>query len=138
MTETTTVDAPWAEDTRAGLARFLTERWATPTTVVLDDVASAGARRRNLLFRAEHNGHEDRLVATIVPLAAMQVQDFLVEPNAIALAERYGMPVAHLVGRHGRPGLRRRPVLRDPAGRRRDGAAPGPAPGRGAKASGLG
>ena len=37
-------------------------------------------------------------MATIVPTAALQIQDFLVEPTAIAVAERHGVPVAHLVG----------------------------------------
>lgn len=95
------IDAPWAEPTRDGLARFLGELWGVPVTVVLEGVASAGARRRNVLFRAmraDGGGTAERLVATIVPTAAMQIQDFLVEPGAIALAESRGVPVAHLVG----------------------------------------
>lgn len=96
-----TVDAPWAEATGGGLERFLTELWGAPVTVVLEGLASAGARRRNVLFqaaRAGASGTAKQLVATIVPTAAMQIQEFLVEPGAIALAESLGVPVAHLVG----------------------------------------
>ena len=92
------VVAPWAEHTTAGLERFLGELWDTDVAVVLDSVASTGARRRNVLFTATAGGEAHPLVATIVPTAALQIQDFLIEPAAIQLAEAHGVPVPHVVG----------------------------------------
>jgi aminoglycoside phosphotransferase (APT) family kinase protein len=92
------VIAPWAEQTTAGLSRFLGELWGTDVGVALDSVASTGARRRNVLFTATADGLRHPLVATIVPTAALQIQDFLIEPAAIQLAEGHGVPVPHVIG----------------------------------------
>ncbi|MEO5723068.1 MAG: phosphotransferase family protein [Ilumatobacteraceae bacterium] len=92
------VIAPWAEQTTAGLARYLTEQWGRPVDVSLDSVASTGARRRNVLFSADDGTAVRRLVATIVPNPALQIQPFMLEPDMIRVAEAGGMPVAHIVG----------------------------------------
>ncbi len=93
-----TVVAPWADDTAAGLARYLGDVQGAEVAVTLDDVASTGARRRNVLFSATVNGNVERLVATIVPNPALQIQEFMLEPDMIRVAEAGGMPVAHIVG----------------------------------------
>jgi aminoglycoside phosphotransferase (APT) family kinase protein len=86
------------ELTTTGLARYFTELWSRPVGVTLDGIASAGARRRNVLFTADDGERQHRLVATIVPTAAMQIQDFMIEPTVIQVAEAHGVPVPHLVG----------------------------------------
>lgn len=95
-----TVIAPWAADTAAGLGRYLAELWDRDVQVTLDDVASTGARRRNVLFTATSPtaGDEQRLVATIVPNPNLQIQEFMLEPDMIRVAEAGGVPVAHVIG----------------------------------------
>ncbi len=86
------------EDLAAGLARALGERWQTPVDVKLVGVASAGARRRNVLFDASRAGETLPLVATIIPSRAMQVMDIAVEAASLRLAFEAGMPVPELHG----------------------------------------
>jgi aminoglycoside phosphotransferase (APT) family kinase protein len=88
----------WYGATAEGLSRYLTEHWSRPVKVQIDGVSSAGARRRNVLVTANDGDAAHRLVATIVPNAALQIQDFMLEPDTIQLAERHGVPVAHIVG----------------------------------------
>lgn len=84
-------------DTAEGLGRFLSETWGRPVQVTAEGVSTAGARRRQVLFTADDGDRTHRLVATIVPVAAMQIQDFMLEPDTIQLAERHGVAVAHVV-----------------------------------------
>jgi aminoglycoside phosphotransferase (APT) family kinase protein len=92
------VVTPWAQATSDGLARYLGELSSTEVKVTLDSVASTGARRRNVLFSADDGIKVRGLVATIVPNPALQIQDFMLEPNMIQVAEVGGVPVAHIVG----------------------------------------
>jgi aminoglycoside phosphotransferase (APT) family kinase protein len=92
------VVTPWAGHTTEGLARYLGELWDTEVKVTLDSVASTGARRRNVLFSADDGTKVHGLVATIVPNPALQIQDFMLEPNMLQVAEAGGVPVPHIVG----------------------------------------
>lgn len=88
-----------SHDTREGLARFLGECWAQDVEVSEFRTASAGARRRNLLFDATRAGGECvPLVATIIPNAAIQVMPMEVEAANLRAAESVGAPAPHLVG----------------------------------------
>ena len=92
------VVTPWAEATSEGLARYLSELWGRDVKVTLDSVASTGARRRNVLFTADDGAQARPLVATIVPNPALQIQDFMLEPDMVRVAESAGVSVAHVVG----------------------------------------
>jgi aminoglycoside phosphotransferase (APT) family kinase protein len=83
--------------TVAGLRRFLAEHWETPVEISDERAASAGARRLNLLFTAHRPDRDDRLVATILPTAALQIVDIEVEAANLRLAEAAGVPVPHVV-----------------------------------------
>ena len=85
-----------ADRTREGLAAFLSEQWATPVAVENLSVASAGARRRNVLFDALRDGARVPLVATIIPSAAVQIMPIEVEASNLRLAEAAGMPAPHV------------------------------------------
>ncbi len=86
------------EQTRKGLADFLAREWGKPVAIESLEVASAGARRRNVLFDAVAGGERTGLVATIVPFAAMQILPIEVETSNLKLAEAAGMPVPHVHG----------------------------------------
>ncbi len=87
-----------ADDTRAGLARFLAVHWDEDVDVSELGVASAGARRRNVLFEATRAGGESlRLVATIIPNAAIQVMPMEVEASTLRAARAAGAPAPELV-----------------------------------------
>jgi aminoglycoside phosphotransferase (APT) family kinase protein len=92
------VVTPWAQETSDGLARYLSQMWDRHVKVTLDEVASTGARRRNVLFSADDGETVHPLVATIVPNPALQIQDFMLEPDMVRLAERHGAIVAHVLG----------------------------------------
>ncbi len=92
------VVTPWAGHTSDGLARYLGDLWGTEVKVTLDSVASTGARRRNVLFSADDGTKVHGLVATIVPNPALQIQDFMLEPDMLRVAEAGGVPVPHIVG----------------------------------------
>jgi len=82
-----------------GLARFLSEQWGGTAKVLSTATASAGARRRNVLFDAQDaSGKVHQLVATIIPTEGMQIMSIHVEAGAIAMAEAGGVPVAHMHG----------------------------------------
>ena len=93
----TTTAPPGLEETGRGLARFLTEVWGRPTTVSDLRMASAGARRRNILFVAERGDGPEALVATIIPTADVQIQPISVEAGNLRLGHRVGMPVAEVI-----------------------------------------
>lgn len=87
-----------ADDLAPGLERFLGEQWGGPVTVSDLRVASAGARRRNVLFEANGPEHAERLVATVIPTAEVQIVDVGIEVANLRLAEAAGVPVPHVVG----------------------------------------
>ncbi len=87
------------QKTAEGLERYLSELWSDEVRVRDLSFASAGARRRNALFRAERGaGDALELCATIIPVAAMQIMPIEVEASHIQLAERAGMPAPHIYG----------------------------------------
>lgn len=83
-------------DIGKGLAAFLSREWSTEVEVRDVRIASAGARRRNVLFSARRAGEELALVATIIPNPAVQIMDVEIEASTLALAESGGVPVAHV------------------------------------------
>jgi len=85
------------EETGEGLARFLTHVRGEPTTVTDLRMASAGARRRNVLFTAESPSGRQGLVATIIPTADVQIQPISVEAGNLRLGREVGMPVAEVI-----------------------------------------
>jgi aminoglycoside phosphotransferase (APT) family kinase protein len=82
----------------AGLAAFLTEAWDTHVEVEKFAMASAGARRRNVLFDARRGEERVPLVATIIPSAAVQVMPIDLEASHLRFAEAAGMPAPHVHG----------------------------------------
>ena len=84
------------DQTAKGLAAFLAQKWGRPVAIENLEQASAGARRRNLLFDAVSGSDRTPLVATIVPFAAMQLVPIEVEASNLQLAEAAGMPVPHV------------------------------------------
>jgi aminoglycoside phosphotransferase (APT) family kinase protein len=84
------------ETTRKGLAEFLSAEWGVEVGVDSLRIASAGARRLNVLFEARRGEDQLDLVATIIPNPAMQVMDIEVEASNLKLAESAGRPVPHV------------------------------------------
>ncbi len=84
------------EQTAKGLAGFLAQHWGKPVAIENMEQASAGARRRNMLFDAVSGSERTPLCATIVPFAAMQLNPIEVEASNLRLAEAAGMPVPHV------------------------------------------
>jgi aminoglycoside phosphotransferase (APT) family kinase protein len=84
------------EQTQRGLAAFLAREWGTAVEVENLAVASAGARRRNVLFDALRGGERIPLVATIIPSAAVQIMPIEVEASNLRFAEAAGMPAPHV------------------------------------------
>ncbi len=83
---------------QAGLGRALGEVWGEAPAIENLQIASAGARRRNVLFDAVRGAERVPLVATIIPNPAMQVMDVEVEVAGLRLAQEQGMPVPHVHG----------------------------------------
>jgi aminoglycoside phosphotransferase (APT) family kinase protein len=83
-------------DVGDGLARFLTGHFGEAVTVTGLTASSAGARRGNLLFDAERPCRTLRLVATILPTAAIEINPITAEAAVRGLAERHGVPVPHI------------------------------------------
>lgn len=81
-----------------GVGRFLAELWDEPVEVRDVRAASAGARRRNVLFTAGSPSRQLRLVATIMPTLDLQIIPIGIEAATIQLAERAGVPVAPVLG----------------------------------------
>jgi aminoglycoside phosphotransferase (APT) family kinase protein len=92
-----TAGRPTLEETGEGLARFLSEVRNEPVRVTDLRMASAGARRRNVLFTAEGPSGAHALVATIIPTADVQIQPIAVEAGNLRLAREVGMPVAEVI-----------------------------------------
>jgi len=84
------------EQTAKGLGEFLSQKWGKSVAIENVELASAGARRRNVLFDAVAGSERTPLVATIVPFAAMQLVPIEVEASNLQLAEAAGMPVPHV------------------------------------------
>jgi len=80
---------------RAGLQRFLSDRWGE---VEVGEVrpASAGARRLNVLFDAVRDGETLELAATVMPTSAIQIVSIDIEASSLRLAEEAGVPVPHV------------------------------------------
>jgi aminoglycoside phosphotransferase (APT) family kinase protein len=83
-------------DVAAGLARFLSEHFDEPVAVSGLAASSAGARRGNVLFDAESPGRSLRLVATILPTAAIEINPITAEAAVRSLAEEHAVPVPHI------------------------------------------
>lgn len=87
MTQDTTVK---------GLAAFLAQEWSTAVEITDVTYASAGARRRNVLFTAHRNGDALPLVATIIHDPGLQIMTIETEAATLQLAEAAGVAVAHV------------------------------------------
>ncbi len=79
-----------------GLAEFLSEKLGNSVTVENVTEASAGARRRNVLFDAVAGRDRLELVASITPSAAILLMPTEVETGALRLAEEAEVPVPHV------------------------------------------
>jgi aminoglycoside phosphotransferase (APT) family kinase protein len=79
------------------VAAFLGETWGSPVTVTGAAASSAGARRTNVAFDAHHGSRTRRLVATIVPTAAIEVNPVDAEAALRNLAGEHGVPVPPVV-----------------------------------------
>ncbi len=79
-----------------GIAAFLSGTWNEP--VELSDVtyASAGARRRNVLFTAHRGDTALALVATIIHDPGLQIMTVETEAATVLLAEEAGCAVPHV------------------------------------------
>ncbi len=89
--------SPTLDETGDGLARFLSEVWGEATTVTELRMATAGARRRNVLFTATTASRSQDLVATIIPTEDVQIQPISVEAGNLRLGRAVGMPVAEVI-----------------------------------------
>jgi aminoglycoside phosphotransferase (APT) family kinase protein len=82
-----------------GLAAWLAERWGEPVDVGSITQSSAGARRGNVLFTATSAARgEQRLAATILPTAEIQLLDIETEATVRTVALEGGVPVPAIVG----------------------------------------
>lgn len=82
----------------AGLAGFLEKEWACPVKISGLATSSTGARRANVAFDAEPKGSEKRrLVATIVPTSAVQLNRVDAEAAVRTLVRNRGVPVPEVV-----------------------------------------
>jgi aminoglycoside phosphotransferase (APT) family kinase protein len=85
-------------DVAGGLADFLALQWGEPVQVSGLNMSSAGARRANVAFDATgRRGPIRRLVATIVPTAAIQINPVDAEAAVRRLARDHGVPVPEVV-----------------------------------------
>ncbi len=81
------------EAVATGLAAFLSDAWGEAVRVQGLRVASAGARRHNLIFDALRGSGSLPLVATVVPSQAVQVIPVAAEAETLRLAATAGVPV---------------------------------------------
>ena len=79
-----------------GLSAFLSDVWETPVEITDVSAASAGARRRNVLFTAHRDGAALPLVATIIHDSGLQIMTVETEAATLKLAEDAGVAVAHV------------------------------------------
>ena len=86
------------KDLSVGLSKFLSEIWETDVSVRNLDRASAGARRRNLLFNAVTEIDDIPLVATIMPTPDIEALPMDVEASVLEFAREAGVPAPRLVG----------------------------------------
>lgn len=85
-------------DLAQGLASFLEQHWSRPVKISALAASSAGARRANVAFDAESEGGDKRrLVATVVPTAAIQLNSIDAEAAVRSLARERGVPVPEVV-----------------------------------------
>lgn len=75
------------------LGAVLTAHWSTPVTVREARVVTAGARRLNAVFVAEHDGKSRRLVLTLLPAGAEVHNALSAEAAIVALAGERGVRV---------------------------------------------
>ena len=79
-----------------GIAAFLSDAWRAPVEISDVSAASAGARRRNVLFTAHRDGEALPLVATIIHDAGLQIMTVETEAATLQLAEEAGVAVARV------------------------------------------
>ena len=79
-----------------GLAEYLGEQLGHSVAIENLSEASAGARRRNVLFDAVFGGERLELVASITPSAAILLMPTETETGALRLAEAAKVPVPHV------------------------------------------
>lgn len=79
-----------------GLAEFLSEQLGHAVAIEKVSEASAGARRRNVLFDAVGGGTRLELVASITPSAAILLTPTETEAGSLRLAEEAKVPVPHV------------------------------------------
>lgn len=90
------MNAVAVEQTQSGLAAFLAKEWGTHVEIENLSLASAGARRHNVLFDALRGGERIPLVATIIPSAVLQLSPMEVEAAHLRFAEAARMPAPHV------------------------------------------
>lgn len=78
------------------LGAVLSERWSIEVTVTDATVVTAGGRRLNAVFRAEHEGSSRHLVLTLLPHGAEAYNSLTAEAEMVATAQRWGMKVPHV------------------------------------------
>ena len=79
-----------------GLAEYLAEQLGRAVSIENVVEASAGARRRNVLFDAVSGAERLELVASITPSAAILLMPTETEAGALRLAEEAKVPVPHV------------------------------------------
>ena len=80
----------------AGLASYLGRELGHAVTIENVSEASAGARRRNVLFDAVTGDQRRELVASITPSAAILLMPTTTETGALRFAEEAKVPVPHV------------------------------------------
>ena len=83
-------------DLAGPLGEVLTDQWSTNVVVTEAKVVTAGARRLNAVFRAEHDGTSRQLVLTLLPQGAEVHNSLTAEAQMVASAERWGVKVPHV------------------------------------------
>ncbi len=79
-----------------GLAEYLSEKLGRAVAIENVSEASAGARRRNVLFDALAGSERLELVASITPSAAILLMPTETETGALRVAEEFKVPVPHV------------------------------------------
>jgi aminoglycoside phosphotransferase (APT) family kinase protein len=87
-------------DLTEGLSNFLADKWGGPVKVTNLSASTTGARRANISFDATPDGEHEpkRLVATIMPTAAIQINRMGAEAEVRILARDGGVPVPEVIG----------------------------------------
>ena len=79
-----------------GISAFLSNEWAESIDLADVRAATAGARRRNVLFTAYRSGEPLPLVATIIHEPGVQIMAIETEAATLQLAENAGVKVPHV------------------------------------------